>query len=487
MSSRALTIQTDRIGIKIALVHFKHAKYKTAFIKPSRNRVFLYVGDPMHPDRLKTCFFYLTLANLFWVGMNCPDLSQGFFLLSTLVLLTQFQQGPEDRIPTGTLTVLTGYLICHYIALLSFGFIKTFQFIKEPLFLLASYKYGYFMGRSRMANWPGGILLILLAMVSGFVVFAFLSIYMAPNVSMYNADVIGAAKAGRTGIMIWTGKPGGFGPILGIQGNLGSAFLPVLLFGALYELFKTKKAYALVIIVCTGFILCGFYTNILLKNRGPFVIIAGLMAVIGGYSMVFTPNRLTPEKLVRNLVLLLISIVVISILISNMPGMGDISHLGVVARFTEEGHSSPRTLFWKNCIRIIAEHPLGGRKDFFGHQYAHNIWLDVGYDSGIIAMVFLIIFHCLHFIDMAVLIFGRLPIHPGVTCGMIAMFLIIFISLFTEPVGKGYAIYYSMTFFFCGLLKRLKTDGLNYKKELLINEIHHRIRYAGRLPSGLPR
>jgi hypothetical protein len=100
-------------------------------------------------------------------------------------------------------------------------------------------------------------------------------------------------------------------------------------------------------------------------------------------------------------------------------------------------------------------------------------------------MFFLIVFHLIHFRDMANLVFGRLPIHTGVTAAMIAMFMIIFISLFTEPVGKGYTIYYAMTFFYCGLLKCLSADGQARKKELIIHEIHNRIHNAGRLPSGL--
>jgi len=439
----------------------------------------------MDTTKKRDYFFYLTLINLFWVGMNFPDLSQGFFFLCTLILLVMFNQTPEDKIPSGVLAVLMAYLLLHYLALFFFGFINTFQSIKDPLFLLACYKYGHFFGQSRMKNWPGGILYILLAMVSGFVVFAFLSIYLAPNVSMYAAEEIGGAKAGRTGIMIWTGKAGGFGPILGIQGNLGSAFLPVVLFGALHEILKSKKEVLLVGALCGFLILCGFYTNVLLKNRGPFVIIAGLMGVVGVYNIIFAPNRMTPGNLVRKISLLLGAIALVTLLVTSLPAMGDLNHLGVVSRFTQEGHSSPRTTFWANCIQIIADNPLGGRKGDFGHTYAHNIWLDVGYDSGIFAMFFLMIFHFLHFRDMATLVFGRLPIHPGVISGMIAMFLIIFISLFTEPIGKGYTIYYAMTFFYCGLLRRLKTDGLDLKKELILNEINHRIRYAGRVPPRL--
>ncbi len=439
----------------------------------------------LNPENKKIWFFYLALLNLFWVGMNCPNLSQGFFFLSTLILLLLFPRNREDKIPTPTLMILLGYLFFNYTALYYFGFIKIFAFIKEPLFLLSSYLFGHFLGRTRLPNWQGNIIYILLAMVSGFVIFAFLSIYLAPNVSMYASQVVGEAKAGRTGVMIWTGKAGGFGPILGIQGNLGSAFLPVLLFGAVHELFKTKKQILWLMGVASIFILSGFYTNVLLKNRGPFVIIAGLMAVISVYTFLFTPNRLTPKKLVQKIIIVLAGITLTTGMVGNLPNTDDLNHLAVVSRFTQEGHSSPRTLFWKNCIKIIAEHPMGGRRDFFGHEFAHNIWLDVGYDSGVIAMVFLMLFHIIHFKAMFTLVFGRLPIHPAVISAMIVMFLIIFISLFTEPVGKGYTIYYAMTFFFCGLLKRMTADGLNFKKELILNDITYRLRYAGCVPSGL--
>jgi len=439
----------------------------------------------LNPQNKKIWFFYLTLINLFWVGMNCPDLSQGFFFLCMLILLGFFVQAREDKIPVSTFTFLIAYLIFHYIALYYYGFIKAFALVKEPLFLLASYKFGHFLGRARLPQWEKNIFLILLAMVSGFVIFAFLSIYLAPNVSMYAPQVVGEAKAGRTGIMIWTGEQGGFGPILGIQGNLGTAFLPVILFGAMYELFKNRKETLFILGVASFFIVCGLYTNVLLKNRGPFVIIAGLFCIISLYNIIFTPSRLTPEKLVKKIIVGLIGVVIVVGMFSHLPKADDLSHLAVVSRFTQEGHSSPRTMFWKNCIKIIAENPMGGRKDYFGHEYAHNIWLDVGYDSGIAAMIFLIIFHFIHFKAMFTLVFGRLPIHPAVISAMIALFCIIFISLFTEPVGKGYTIYYAMTFFYCGLLKRMTADGINLKKEQILNEINHRLRYAGCMPSGL--
>ena len=339
------------------------------------------------------------------------------------------------------------------------------------------------MAEPGLPDWQGNIILILLAMVSGFVIFAFLSIYLAPNVSMYAVSQVGEAKAGRTGIMIWTGEKGGFGPILGIQGNLGSAFLPVFIFGAIQELVESKKKFIIILGIAGLFIISGFYTNILLKNRGPFAIIAGLIVVIGIFNILFGPNRLTRVVLIRRISLLLCSILIAGSLFNFIPKAKDVSHVGVVARFTQEGHDSPRSMFWKNAIKVISENPLGGRKDFFGHEYAHNIWLDVGYDSGVLAMFFLIIFHIIHFKDMFTLVFGRLPLHQGVISGMIAMFFIIFISLITEPVGKGYTIYYSMTFFYCGLLKRLTADGVNLKKELIINDITYRLRYAGRVSS----
>lgn len=437
----------------------------------------------MTQEKQRDYFFYLSLFNLFWVGMNCPDLSQGFFFLCTLIMLVMFKKHPDERISPFVLSVLILYLAFHYSALMLFGFIKPFQFFKEPLFLLACYAYGHFLGRSRVKDWPGGIILILLAMVSGFVLFAFLSVYMAPNVSMYAEQVTGQAKAGRTGIMIWTGQPGGFGPILGIQGNMGTAFLPVLIFGALQDVIKDRRLFFLLVMCAGVLIVSGLYTNVLLKNRGPFVIVAGIMAVLGAYTLIFAPSRLTPAKLTRKLILLMGFSGFILVLPSLMPDVNDLNHLGVVSRFTEEGGSSPRTEFWKNCIRVIGDHPLGGRKDDFGHDYAHNIWLDVGYDSGVIAMFFLIVFHCIHFKDMATLTLGRLPIPPGVICAMVAQFFIIFISLFTEPVGKGYTIYYAITFFYCGLLRRLVRDGLNLKKEMMIHEIRYRLRYAGRMPA----
>ena len=425
----------------------------------------------------KKYFFYLSLLNLFWFGMNCPDLSQGFFLLCSLIMLTMFKQGRDDKIPHTVLAVLIAYLFLHYTSLLAYGYIKPFQYVKEPILILACYKYGHFLGRNRIKNWPGGIIYILLAMVAGFVLISFLMVYMTPNMNMF-ADNEG--KAGRTGTFIWTGQSGGFGPILGVQANLGAVFLPILLFGALKEYFTEKKEFFTIIAISVCLITCGFYTNLLLKNRGPFIIIVGLVLVIGGYNMLFGKKNLTPQKLKRKIIFLLGITTITMLLIQLLPSI-DLHHLGIVSRFTEEGQRNPRADFWINCLKVIAKYPLGGRKEFFGHEFAHNIWLDVGFDSGVFAMLFLIIFHVIHFKDMATLVFGRLPVHTGITSAMIGMFFIIFISLFTEPIGKGYTIYYSVTFFYCGLLKRLKTDGMNYKKELILNEIHHRTRYARRL------
>ncbi len=424
----------------------------------------------------KKYFFYLSLLNLFWFGMNCPDLSQGGFLLCSLIMLIMFIQGPEDKIPPVVLFFLIAYLFLHYTALLSYGYIKIFQYVKEPILILACYKYGHFLGRSRIKSWPGGIIYILLALVAGFVIIAFLMVYMTPNMDMF-ADSEG--KAGRTGTFIWTGQSGGFGPILGVQANMGAVFLPILIFGALKEFFKNKEFF-IIAAISFCFITCGFYTNLLLKNRGPFIILVGLMIVIGGYNILFGTAILTPQKLKKRIIILLSITTIVILMIQLMPAV-DLHHLGIISRFTEEGQRNPRADFWINCSKVIAKYPLGGRKEFFGHEFAHNIWLDVGFDSGIPAMICLMVFHIIHFKDMATLVFGRLPIHPGVVSAMIGMFFIIFISLFTEPIGKGYTIYYSVTFFYCGLLKRLKTDGVKYKNELILNEINHRTRYARRL------
>ncbi len=216
----------------------------------------------------------------------------------------------------------------------------------------------------------------ILAGVVGGVAFAFLCIQ--------TAVFFDAGK--RLALSPWDGAPFN-APGLGAFGSMAMALLPAVLFGALESgLRRAWSTSSILLVVATG-----TYLNIVLQNRTPFLALA---ASVAAGTLLFAASASVPrhKKLVR-LVLLSISALVIAFA---LPIIDWVGALEISQRFDAEGLATARYELWWEVLTHIFEYPFGGRMISIREHYAHNLWLDVAWDSGPLPFFLLLAFHLSH-------------------------------------------------------------------------------------------
>ena len=400
----------------------------------------------------KQIIYVLMLLSVFVFSLNIPDVSQTVMFVASIIAI--YLNYHKLLLPKFMLSValLFSFLTVHYYMLFSYGYITGRFVIQHALLLLCCYLLGCSFGRKITPKWPSGLLWVLLAMVAGFVFLAFFSTLLS-DMDMYSKHF---GRANRTGVFIWTGEVGGFGPMLGTQGALGAVLLPVFVFGKDNRI--TSRHYFVASTIILILVVTGVYTNLLLINRGPFIVM--LLAFFISTIVYF---KLKKEKLyshqtdisLRGLLFTVMIILVLIICYYIAYIDTDISKLGVASRFQRQGLSTVRYEIWKNALIATLSHPLGGRSMYIGHTYAHNIWLDIGINTGLIPMLLLLLFHINHLKDVIKILRTALP--NTIIFAILSILIAIFGAFFTEPMFVS-LIYFAMTLFFLGLIKSLSFD-----------------------------
>ncbi len=125
----------------------------------------------------------------------------------------------------------------------------------------------------------------------------------------------------------------------------------------------------------------------------------------------------------------------------------------ILARFETEGVSTARwQLLWEVLSQLFF-HPLGGRAFPISENYAHNLWLDVGYDAGPLPFLLLLAFHAVH-LPAVLAVLRR---HPSLNARLVtAAALVSFgFTAMAEPVLIMSVPHFAMGLFLLGGLLRV--------------------------------
>ena len=417
----------------------------------------------VNPIRLYACYnedrslkkrviFVLMTLSVFVFSLNIPDVSQAIIFAASIIAI--YLNYHKLIMPKFMLSIalLFSFLTVHYYMLFRYGFITGRFVIQHPILLLCCYLLGCSFGRKITPKWPIDLLWVLLAMVAGFVFFAFFSTLLS-DLDIYSNNF---GRAGRTGVFIWTGEVGGFGPMLGTQGTLGAVLLPAFVFGKDNRI--TSRYYFVASTIMIILVVAGCYANLLLINRGPFIvmIVAFFISTIVYYK--FKKEKLYSHQTNIGLrgfffTIMIMAFLMICYYIAYIDI--DISNFGVASRFQNQGLSTVRYEIWKNALIATLSYPLGGRSLYIGHTYAHNTWLDIGIDTGLIPMLLLLLFHINHLKDAIKIIRSSMP--NTIIFATLSILIAILCAFFTEPMFVS-LIYFAMTLFFLGLIKGLSFD-----------------------------
>ena len=123
----------------------------------------------------------------------------------------------------------------------------------------------------------------------------------------------------------------------------------------------------------------------------------------------------------------------------------------LVARFSDLGlFSDARFYAWRAALNGLLRYPLGGRQADIGLNYAHNLWLDVGYVAGIIPFLLLVIFSWLLARSLGYLLRDR-QTPDALKNFLIGIYVSVHLAFFVEPVLEGAFVSFSMFCFITGV------------------------------------
>ena len=241
--------------------------------------------------------------------------------------------------------------------------------------------------------------------------------------------------------------------------NQGSKFtmalglLPLVFFTKLKPILRISFVIATVISI-TAMVFYG--------NRSGFVLILlnfMLCAVI--YYFLQYKNKVNFRKQLKQIAsIALIFIVIISTLFLfyqfNVLKFKDIlNSTELFKKVSPELINDPRLTYWKIAFIGMFKYPFGGYlTQGLTEHYAHNLWLDTAYATGVIPFGFLLILSVLYLI-LIIKLFINKKMKDDFKLFMIAISFPLFLNYMIEPIIEGYFIMFLCIFIFGGLFLKI--------------------------------
>lgn len=117
--------------------------------------------------------------------------------------------------------------------------------------------------------------------------------------------------------------------------------------------------------------------------------------------------------------------------------------------YSNIGNAGLRLPRWEWAWNTTFEHPLGTRNFLNAeHPYAHNFWLDIGKNCGVIPFFMMIWFSLSHLKNVYTVIRKK---SSAIAFPIMLWAITSYMSLFTEPIHEGATLYMFIYFFICGL------------------------------------
>lgn len=201
-----------------------------------------------------------------------------------------------------------------------------------------------------------------------------------------------------------------------------------------------------------------------MERRGPIVVFLVIFILFLAKIIWETARLNNGVNLTKALVLLLIVGLVVYILV-NIPTFD---------RFINKGiENSPRFKLWHAGSLSLFEYPFGGCNDCLITEYnqcsmyAHNMWLDVGREGGIISLALLLLFQVSH-LKYVRIIYNYSAFSGLLKNSIIVLVLVFIMQCFYEPIFNYRYAYNSYIFLFLGILKNLADSILKKSNEGLV-------------------
>lgn len=376
---------------------------------------------------------YLILFGIFLYGFQVPSISLlALFLVAPLVLFLKRKRVDTGFILDGSLVFLFAFLY-HMISLYHDLNDDVSGDENKLFFLIINFLLAYFLGYILAQNYQN-IDSTLIVLGSGVILLAGLSVFQ--YVSNHGISLGGDSFIEDRAVpSFWNGSRIN-GPILGVYLSLGICLI------SLQFARKSIGVRIATLIIIGGTV----YANLLLQNRSP--IYAGLLVLSVSFFLFLFGKRMNRKVMIW----LFMTPVFLYMGIHFYTGewLDQLLSNPLLERFKEEGLDTPRYELWLKGLVGLFQYPFGGaRTDFSPFDYAHNLWLDIGWYVGIVPTLILLWIQLRH----VKYLFRLALYHTNVSFGAVGISLSFLVGMMGEPILIASQTYIALFFFFIGYVK----------------------------------
>ncbi len=395
----------------------------------------------MQAFKIKVGYLHALLAFILaMIFFNPFDMSKyGLLILSMYIVLKGFKKNVLVTL-LNDIQFWFLFLFCIFYATVQFSyqFISISDFIKYLIYPLLLYIFGFVIV-TRINN-EKQIIYYLYTVILSFALFGILSVFY--TIHIYGIE--GGGLHSRLGIVPWAENIELSGTVIGIYLCLGVALSGLIFIRTNIYL----KALNILIF------LPSLYSSIVLANRTGLIIAVSSVIIIS-----FT--KMSTNSIKNNIKIAFSFIVQVFLLVFLFnKNVFNVKLMWLQSdafmRFTANKglYNDPRIIAWIEAVRGLLTNPSGGKQAELSLEYAHNLWLDVGWTTGLSPFILLVFFTLMALKDYTKLLRSDdLPLYlkymiTVMLCGFLLTFMV-------EPIMEANMLFFCAFCFLSGILRSL--------------------------------
>jgi hypothetical protein len=209
-------------------------------------------------------------------------------------------------------------------------------------------------------------------------------------------------------------------------------------------------------IINLGTSMVSVYASIELANRTGLLLAGISFLVIFLLRMRFSSTK---NLIVSSLVLFLQIVIIAGLFNMDFMGISEAwEHSSTYQRMQKSDLTTdPRFEAWGIVLQGLIDDPMGGKVARLNIGFAHNLWLDVGYNTGVIPLFFLVLFTLLVIYNFTE-IFGSLYYSPYMKLLLGALLTGFLLTFMVEPI-MGNIILVTIFCFFSGIISSMENTA----------------------------
>lgn len=244
---------------------------------------------------------------------------------------------------------------------------------------------------------------------------------------------------------------------IGMFSSLGMCLAPLVLFWAPSNWRERLFWLAALVVVVSG-----FAANMALQNRTP--LIAMSLVLLVGLTM-HLKDTASKRRSVLWFYGVLVFLTVLAMAVTwAISVWWETLRTTAFAAFDRSALATPRYVVWLTVFEHFTDHFWGGRLIALPERYAHDLWLDVLWDSGLPAFIAWTAFHLLHLL-YAIRVLGK-PIGKPLRWVLLGTVSSVYTSALVEPVVGASLFYFWIGLMALGVVARLAQDWVSMAAEV---------------------